>query len=238
MQWEMWLKSDELPRNEVNCAESKHRCIVCLAKKVGRRNKGMGMKVAKFHQIMHTADDILNFGVPMEVDTGANESGHVPTKKRRCHDDHEMEEDGKPRSCVPKDPSVISHENINSRKHTRVFWMLQEGVLPKGASDAMMKRVFRPALVDPLENGKSKLLLCFRTPKKQHEHSDDSKDDVWDVMTQDKHANHHDATQATNTKIDCQAVIVTDKKFGVRCCRCCGGGHRQMDRGSHHDTKV
>ena len=39
------------------------------------------MKVAKFHQIMHTADDILNFGVPMEVDTGANESGHEPTKK-------------------------------------------------------------------------------------------------------------------------------------------------------------
>ena len=30
---------------------------------------------------MHIADDILNFGVPMEVDTGANESGHKPTKK-------------------------------------------------------------------------------------------------------------------------------------------------------------
>ena len=72
LQWEMWLKSDELPRNEVNYAESKHGCIMHLAKKVGRRNKGMGMKVAKFHQIVHIADDILNFGVPMEVDTGAN----------------------------------------------------------------------------------------------------------------------------------------------------------------------
>ena len=30
---------------------------------------------------LHAADDILNFGVPMEVDTGANESGHKPTKK-------------------------------------------------------------------------------------------------------------------------------------------------------------
>ena len=39
------------------------------------------MKVAKFHQIMHAADDILNFGVPLEVDTGANQSGHKPTKK-------------------------------------------------------------------------------------------------------------------------------------------------------------
>ena len=58
LQWEMWLKSDELPRNEVINAENKHRYIMCLAKKVGRRNQGMGMKVAKFHQIMHIADDI------------------------------------------------------------------------------------------------------------------------------------------------------------------------------------
>ena len=81
LQWEMWLKSDELPRNEVINAENKHRYIMYLVKKVGRRNQGMGMKVAKFHQIMHIADDILNFGVPMEVDTGANESGHKPAKK-------------------------------------------------------------------------------------------------------------------------------------------------------------
>ena len=30
---------------------------------------------------MCIADDILNFGVPMEVDTGANKSGHKPAKK-------------------------------------------------------------------------------------------------------------------------------------------------------------
>ena len=30
---------------------------------------------------MHMAKDILNFGVPMEFDTGANESGHKDTKK-------------------------------------------------------------------------------------------------------------------------------------------------------------
>ena len=41
----------------------------------------MGLKKVKFHAILHIADDILNFGVPMEVDTGSNESGHKPTKK-------------------------------------------------------------------------------------------------------------------------------------------------------------
>jgi len=40
----------------------------------------MGLKLTKFHCIVHIADDILNFGVPMEVDTGSNESGHKPTK--------------------------------------------------------------------------------------------------------------------------------------------------------------
>ena len=29
---------------------------------------------------MHIADDILNFGVPMEVDTGSNESAHKSEK--------------------------------------------------------------------------------------------------------------------------------------------------------------
>ena len=51
-----------------------------LIKKVGRRVKGMGLKITKFHCIMHLTDDILNFGVPMEVDTGSNESAHKAEK--------------------------------------------------------------------------------------------------------------------------------------------------------------
>ena len=41
----------------------------------------MGLKVFKFHSFLHVAQDILNFGVPMEVNTGANESGHKAEKK-------------------------------------------------------------------------------------------------------------------------------------------------------------
>ena len=51
-----------------------------LIKKVGKRSKGMGFNTQKFHQILHMADDIINYGVPLEVDTGANESGHKVTK--------------------------------------------------------------------------------------------------------------------------------------------------------------
>ena len=41
----------------------------------------MGLKVTKFHTIIHYTEDIINFGVPMEFDTGSNESGHKSTKK-------------------------------------------------------------------------------------------------------------------------------------------------------------
>lgn len=81
LQWEAWLKSDRLEKNQVEQAEKKHRYIMYLIKKVGKRTTGMGLKIMKFHGIMHMAMDIRNFGVPLEVDTGSNESGHKPTKQ-------------------------------------------------------------------------------------------------------------------------------------------------------------
>ena len=81
LMWEIWLKSDEMQVEHVKRARKKHRYIMYLFRFVAKRAKGMGMKVSKFHAIVHMADDILNFGVPMEFDTGANESGHKATKK-------------------------------------------------------------------------------------------------------------------------------------------------------------
>ena len=51
-----------------------------LIKKIGKRTEGMGLKVSKFQAISHMADDILQYGVPMEYDTGSNKSGHKATK--------------------------------------------------------------------------------------------------------------------------------------------------------------
>ena len=53
-------------------------CIMC---KVAQRTKGMGLKLVKFHMILHIWEDILQFGVPLEYDTSANESMHKPSKK-------------------------------------------------------------------------------------------------------------------------------------------------------------
>ena len=78
--WEEWMKSDKMSRHEVKRAKKKFRYIMYLVKKIGRRAKGMGLKITKFHAIMHLAQDILNFGIPMEVDTGSSEAGHKGAK--------------------------------------------------------------------------------------------------------------------------------------------------------------
>jgi hypothetical protein len=65
----------------LKAAKQKHRYIMYLIKKVGNHVKGMGLKLMKFHGIMHMYMDIIHFGIPMEFDTGYNESGHKPTKK-------------------------------------------------------------------------------------------------------------------------------------------------------------
>lgn len=80
LQWEAWLKSPKMSKNNVTKSRKKHQYIMQLMKKISRRTKGMGLKTTKFHAILHLVDDIRAFGVPMEVDTGSNESHHKPAK--------------------------------------------------------------------------------------------------------------------------------------------------------------
>ena len=80
MQWEAFLKMDQMERKHVRRLKKKHRELMFLIKSVCRRKKGMGLKIMKFHQVLHIALDIMMFGVPMCVDTGSNESHHKLTK--------------------------------------------------------------------------------------------------------------------------------------------------------------
>ncbi len=80
LQWESWLKSPVLQKTHVRACRHKHRYMMYLIKKVGKRVEGMGLKIMKFHAITHMAMDMENFGVPMEFDTGSNERGHKVTK--------------------------------------------------------------------------------------------------------------------------------------------------------------
>jgi len=40
----------------------------------------MASKFPKFYCVLHIADEFLNFSVPLEFDTGNNESHHIPAK--------------------------------------------------------------------------------------------------------------------------------------------------------------
>ena len=80
LEWEAFLCEPRMQRKHVERLELKNRFIMHLIKKIVRRSKGMGMRLMKFHAIVHLAWDILLYGVPMEHDTGANESHHKATK--------------------------------------------------------------------------------------------------------------------------------------------------------------
>jgi hypothetical protein len=80
IQWEAYLNLPRLERIHVQRLKKKHQFLLFLLKKVGARKTGMGFKVMKFHAVLHLAQDIEMFGVPMVVDTGSNESHHKTTK--------------------------------------------------------------------------------------------------------------------------------------------------------------
>lgn len=80
LEWEQWLKLDEMSRSHVQRFKTKRKFIQHLIVRIGKRAEGMGFKVMKFHAMVHLAFDIIAYGVPMVVDTGSNESHHKTTK--------------------------------------------------------------------------------------------------------------------------------------------------------------
>ena len=81
LEWEAYLGEKKLERRHVLRLSKKHRFLMYIMTCVARRTTGMGLKVMKFHAILHIVHDILLFGVPSETDTGSNESHHKDSKK-------------------------------------------------------------------------------------------------------------------------------------------------------------
>ena len=81
LQWEAFLKSEEMLLSDVKKLEKKNRFIMYLIRTIANRSSGMGLNVIKFHAIVHLYLEIIRFGVPMNIDTGSNESHHKKTKK-------------------------------------------------------------------------------------------------------------------------------------------------------------
>jgi hypothetical protein len=91
LEWEAYLNEPRMYVKDVKRLKKKHRYIMYIMRKVAQRNAGMGLKLLKFHMILHIWEDILQYGVPLEFDTSANESMHKPAKQasrmtQKAHD--------------------------------------------------------------------------------------------------------------------------------------------------------
>jgi hypothetical protein len=80
LEWEAFLCEKKMKRADVKRLAKKHRFIMYIMKVVARRSSGMGLKLMKFHAIVHLISDMLLYGVPTEFDTGSNESHHKESK--------------------------------------------------------------------------------------------------------------------------------------------------------------
>lgn len=78
--WESYLNEPRMQLKHVKRLDRKHRYIMYLFRKVAQRQTGMGLKLLKFHSIIHLAEDILQNGVPLEYDTSPNEQMHKVPK--------------------------------------------------------------------------------------------------------------------------------------------------------------
>ena len=80
LEWEAYLNEPKMARKHLQRLRKKHKVLMYLIKAVAPRVEGMGLKIMKFHAILHMVDDILLYGIPLEFDTAANESHHKPSK--------------------------------------------------------------------------------------------------------------------------------------------------------------
>ena len=80
LEWEAYLCEKRMVKQHVVRLAKKHRFIMYVMKNVAQRSDGMGLKLMKFHAIVHLIQDIILYGVPTEFDTGSNESHHKESK--------------------------------------------------------------------------------------------------------------------------------------------------------------
>ena len=132
LMWERWLSSDEMERFHVERAKQKHRYIMALMGRVANRQAGMGLKITKFHTIVHYADDIINFGVPMNFDTGSDEAGHKPTKiaAKTTQKRKELFDEQVGKRTGEMQALELAHQEIYNKKK---LWDYHEEYIPRAA---------------------------------------------------------------------------------------------------------
>jgi len=80
LEWESYLSLESMEKKHVKRLGKKHKYLMYIIRNVAKRTTGMGLKLMKFHVVLHLLQDMLLCGTPSEFDTGSNESHHKPSK--------------------------------------------------------------------------------------------------------------------------------------------------------------
>ena len=102
LQFEQWLKLKEMPVADVECACTKVRELMSIFKVIGKREKGMGCRTLNFHGTIHVPLGILNYGVPTNINSFANECHHKKDKKTTLRTQKRSGE-----CCVASESTVV-----------------------------------------------------------------------------------------------------------------------------------
>jgi hypothetical protein len=81
LQWLQWMKQSTISRAQVN---KSHRAVQWLMRRVAEvspRQGGMGTNTIKTHLVLHICEDMLDHGVPQNVNSAYAESAHIPLAK-------------------------------------------------------------------------------------------------------------------------------------------------------------
>jgi hypothetical protein len=79
--WRYWLKKASIPRVEVEASRLATQNLMMMFKRTVKRKHGNGSKFPKLHLPCHFAENMIDFGVIANVDSGAPESNHKPNAK-------------------------------------------------------------------------------------------------------------------------------------------------------------
>jgi hypothetical protein len=79
--WRYWLKKASIPRLEVEQSQFATHNLMMMFKSTVKRNDGNGSKFPKLHLPCHFLENMVDFGVIANVDSGPPESNHKANAK-------------------------------------------------------------------------------------------------------------------------------------------------------------
>ena len=79
--WHQWMKQPTIPKKMVRRSHAAVQWLVRFVAEVAPRTSGMGNNTIKTHLVLHLCEDILDHGVPENVNSSYAESAHIPLAK-------------------------------------------------------------------------------------------------------------------------------------------------------------